>query len=71
MRIKRLCVSSEAQARLREIGLGEEQVIRLLTARTNPICLVCNARLAISERLARLILVEPIAPERTIGPAPA
>ena len=60
VRIKQLCAAPETQHRLREIGLGEEQVIRLLTGQANFICLVCNARLAISEQLAQLILVEPI-----------
>jgi Fe2+ transport system protein FeoA len=60
VRIKQLCAAPEVQHRLREIGLGEEQIIRLLTSQANFICLVCNARLAISEQLAQLILVEPI-----------
>jgi len=60
VRIKQLSVAPEVQHRLREIGLGEEQIIRLLTSRTNFICLVCNARLAISEQLAGLIFVEPV-----------
>jgi hypothetical protein len=45
---------------LREIGFGEEQIIRLLASSTNVICLVCNARLALSARLAETILVEPL-----------
>lgn len=61
VRIKQLCAAPEVQHRLREIGLGEEQIVRLLTSQTNFICLVCNARLAISEQLAQLILVEPVA----------
>lgn len=61
MRIKQICAAPEVQHRLREIGLGEDQIIRLLTSQANFICLVCNTRLAISEQLARLILVEPIA----------
>jgi len=61
VRIKQLPAAPEIQNRLREIGLGEEQIIRLLTSQANFICLVCNARLAISEQLARLILVEPVA----------
>ena len=61
VRVKRLCAAPEVQNHLREIGLGEDQIIRLLTNRTNFICLVCNARLAISERLAQLIFVEPVA----------
>jgi len=60
VRIKQICAAPEVQNRLREIGLGEEQIIRLLTSQSNFICLVCNARLAISEQLARLIIVEPI-----------
>jgi len=60
VRIKQLCASPDLQNRLRELGLGEDQIIRLLTSQTNFICLVCNARLAISEQLAQLILVEPL-----------
>jgi Fe2+ transport system protein FeoA len=60
VRITRLCAAPEVQHRLREIGLGEDQIIRLVTSRNNFICLVCNARLAISEQLAKLILVEPV-----------
>jgi Fe2+ transport system protein FeoA len=60
LRIKRLCTSNEVAVRLREIGFCEEQMIKLLTAGTNIICLVCNARLAISPQLAQAILVEPV-----------
>ncbi len=60
VRIKQLCASPEIQNRLRELGLGEDQIIKLLTSHTNFICQVCNARLAISEQLAQLILVEPL-----------
>jgi Fe2+ transport system protein FeoA len=60
VRIKRLCASPEIQHRLREIGFCEEQVINLLTSQGSFICQVCNARLAISEQLAHLILVEPV-----------
>jgi len=62
VRIKRLCATPELQNRLRELGLGEEQVIKLLTSQTNFICQVCDARLAISQQLASLILVEPLRP---------
>ena len=41
-RIKKLCASPEIQNRLRELGFREEQVIRLVTTRTNCICQVCN-----------------------------
>jgi Fe2+ transport system protein FeoA len=60
VRIKQLCASPDLQNRLRELGLGEDQIIKLLTSQTNFICQVCNARLAISEHLAQLILVEPL-----------
>lgn len=60
VRIKQLCAAPEVQNRLREIGFGEEQVIRLITSQNNFICLVCNTRLAISEQLAQLIMVEPV-----------
>lgn len=60
VRVKQLCAAPEVQHRLREIGICEDQVIRLITSQNNFICLVCNARLAISEQLAKLILVEPV-----------
>lgn len=60
VRIRRLCASPEVQNRLRELGLCEDQIIRLLTGHTNYICQVCNARFALSEQLARLIMVEPV-----------
>ena len=61
VRIKQLCASPEMASRLREIGFGEEQIIKLVTSHANIICLVCNARLALSEQLAKTILVEPVA----------
>ena len=58
--IKELVASPELRDRLRELGLGEEQRIKLLSSEANVICQVCNARLALSEKLARSILVEPL-----------
>jgi len=60
VRIKELSAPPAVTQRLREIGLGEEQVIRLLVRQSNLICLVCNARLALSSHLAQMILVEPL-----------
>src|ERR1051325_9277522 len=60
VRIRQLCAAPEVQNRLREIGLCADQVGRLVTSRNNFICQVCNARFAISEELARLILVESV-----------
>src|SRR3974390_504891 len=62
VRIKQLCAVPEVQNRLRELGFCEDQIIRLLTSHTNFICQVCNTRLAISEQLARIIIVEPLRP---------
>ena len=59
--IKELAAAPEVRDRLREMGLGEEQRIKLLSSETNVICQVCNARLALSEKLAETILVEPLA----------
>ncbi len=64
VRVKQLCASEEMQTRLREIGFCEDSIIRLLTSQSNFICQVCNTRLAISEQLARLIIVEPLEPQR-------
>jgi Fe2+ transport system protein FeoA len=60
VRIKQLCATEELQHRLREIGLGEDQIVKLVTSKNNFICQVCNSRFAISEQLAQLILVEPV-----------
>jgi len=62
VRVRQLCATPEIQARLRELGFCEDQVIRLITNRTGFICQVCNSRLALSEQMASLILVEPMRP---------
>ena len=62
VRIKQLCAAPDLQNRLRELGFCEDQIIRLLTSQTNFICQVCDARLAISEQLVKIILVEPLRP---------
>ena len=46
--IKRLATAPEVTDRLRELGLCEEQRIKLLARQSTYICQVCNARLAIS-----------------------
>jgi Fe2+ transport system protein FeoA len=58
--IKELSASPELSTRLREMGLGEQQKIKLLSSRSNIICQVCNARLGISRQLAQSILVEAL-----------
>ena len=61
--IKQLLSSPELSARLREMGLCEEQKIKLLSGHSHFICQVCNARLGISRELAGSILVEALPPQ--------
>lgn len=56
--IKELATSPDVSERLREMGICEEQKIKLLTRDSSYICQVCNARLGISRKLAEAILVE-------------
>jgi Fe2+ transport system protein FeoA len=65
--IKELSASPEIQARLREMGLGEAQRIKLLSRDSSIICQVCNARLGLSRQLAEAILVEPIPPKPAVS----
>lgn len=58
--VKQLAVTPDLVDRLREMGLGEEQRVRLVSSQASVICQVCNARVAISQQLAEAILVEPI-----------
>lgn len=64
VRIKQLLASPETCQRLREMGLCEEQRIRLLLQNHNVVCQVCNVRLGISSELADSIVVEPLVAER-------
>lgn len=63
--VKQLLASPDTTDRLREMGLGEEQEIKLLSCEANYICQVCNARLGISEKLAERILVAPLPAKAT------
>jgi Fe2+ transport system protein FeoA len=67
VRIRQLAAPPEITSRLREMGLGEDQEIRLVSRQTSVICQVCNARLAISAQLAEKIYVEPL----SAAPMPA
>jgi ribosomal protein S27E len=49
------------------MGFCEEQQIKLLSAQSNFICLVCNARLGISCELADSILVQPVSSKKTVA----
>ena len=65
--IKQLSATPEMAERLRELGLCEEQNIKLLARESNLICQVCNARLGISEKLAELILVEALPGQQAVA----
>jgi Fe2+ transport system protein FeoA len=67
VRIKQMGAAPEVTHRLRELGLCEEQDIKLLSQHPNLICLVCNARLAISSQLAETIIVEPLPAKTDAG----
>ena len=62
--IKQLTAQPDVINRLREMGLGEEQRIRLISRHPSLICQVCNARIALSQDLAKAILVEPLSKGR-------
>jgi len=65
--IKQLVAKPETVERLRELGFGEEQKIRLLSSDSSYICQVCNARLGISPKLAEAILVQPLAASEALA----
>lgn len=58
--IKRLTATPEINQRLREMGFGEEQKVKVITLQNNVLCQVCNARLGLSAKLAETILVEQV-----------
>lgn len=65
--IRGLSAAPEVSDRLREMGLCERQKIRLVARHSTYICQVCNARLAISGKLAESILVEPVQPAAEVA----
>jgi Fe2+ transport system protein FeoA len=62
--VKHLTSRPDVCDRLRELGLVEDQEVRLVSRQHNVICQVCNARVALSNELAEAILVQPVAPNR-------
>ena len=59
--IRELLTSADVRGRLREMGLGEDQRVKLVSRQNSVICQVCNARVALSEQLAAAIMVERVA----------
>ena len=66
--IKQLSAAPELTERLRELGFCEQQKIKLVSRNSNYICQVCNARLGISEKVARAIIVEAVIENSSIAP---
>ena len=62
--IRKLTASPDTNQRLREMGFGEEQRVKVITLHNNVLCQVCNARLGLSAKLAESILVETVPPYR-------
>ena len=58
--VRQLAASPEVSDRLREMGLREDSRVRLVSHQDSVICQVCNARVALSAKLAEVILVEPV-----------
>lgn len=59
--IKQLRASPEICDRLREMGLYEEQTVKLLSRNANIVCELCQAqRLNLTQEIAETILVEPL-----------
>ncbi len=58
--VKQLALAPDVSDRLREMGFGEEQRVRLVSNQATVICQVCNSRVAISRELAESILVAPV-----------
>lgn len=64
--IRHLSADPDLKDRLREMGLCEDQQIKVVACESTFICQVCNARFGISEKLAEAILVEALpAPKAT------
>ena len=62
--IKQLTAAPETNQRLREMGFGEEQRVKVVTLQNNVLCQVCNARLGLSAKLAESILVQQVSTVR-------
>jgi len=58
--IRHLSTAPELKDRLREMGLCEDQQIKVVACKSTFICQVCNARFGISEKLADAIFVEAL-----------
>lgn len=65
--VRRLEGTEATNQRLREMGFGEEQRVRVISLQSHVLCQVCNARLGVSAKLADVILVEPLGVAGGVG----
>ena len=61
VRVSRLDCAPGTCQRLREMGFCENALVRKIRGGADLVCWVCGARVALSARLARQILVETVA----------
>jgi Fe2+ transport system protein FeoA len=60
VRVKRLLAEPTIGQRLREMGIREDQVLRLLHRNGNLVCQVNQTRMGLSGKIAERIWVEPL-----------
>mgnify|MGYP001500477687 CR=1 FL=1 len=60
LRVHNLKSQSSVCARLREMGFCEKAEIRKIADNGALICVVCGSRVALSQRLGKEIIVEPV-----------
>ena len=65
--VRRLDGPEDTNRRLREMGFGEEQRVRVISLQAHVLCQVCNARLGVSAKLAEVIMVESLGPAGGVG----
>lgn len=58
--VRQLTAAPDVNQRLREMGFGEAQQVKVIQDQTNVLCQVSNSRLALSARLADQIWVQPV-----------
>ena len=60
VRVLRLEGQPEVCRRLREMGFGENSVVRCVQSGVACVCMIQHARVGLSAQLARQIVVEPL-----------
>lgn len=67
VRVRQLSAPPDVNQRLREIGFSEDQQVRMVSSQNSVICMVCNAKLALSPQLAETILVETLSSHQSVS----